>query len=327
MQTKRALSVIGCLTVLFSMSVMGLWAQQLPADTTSRQPTPAADTSALSDAAKHAVLLDGMHPSLKSSILVAHGPGVPSYLDYRLQSRRTEAPEPLLVSGEYFSKSIYTRDEALPKQARPRWVLYTVFVLFLFVALIRVVFPTEFKIIIEAYYRERLLLQVSKEDNLATSWPYICLYAVFSFALGLFLVVAFSEFGNASLLTPLTFLKASLTIALLFILKIMISRFLSFVFELEKIMREYIAVIYLMYFNGMLVLLPFLLFIVLIPVAYFKILLIIFAISICILFIYRILRTSLHLFGDTQFSISYLILYLCTLEIAPILLLIRTLSN
>lgn len=263
----------------------------------------------------------------KYADLIFDNPHRTSYIEGRMEYIASRSSVDLLMPEEYVAQTQVDVQEGVEKETRPRWVIVMVFVLFLFVALIRMTFPTEFRIIIEAYYRERLLQQVSKEDSLATSWPYIFLYGVFSFALGLFLVVLFSGFDDAILLTPFNFLRASLIIAVLFILKIMVSRFISFVFNLEKIMREYIAVIYLVYFNSMLVLLPFLLFVVLIPVTYFNFLLIIFVVMVGIVFVYRVLRTSFHLFSETRISISYLILYLCTLEIAPILLLIRALGS
>lgn len=326
MQIKRTSLFMLAFFVFLLPGLKAGSAHQIQVDTLGNNLIDTVMLSVLPDSAQHHLNLENLHVSLRKSSFVIDDPSRQGYIDYKISTLSDNTPTQLLISQEYLKGGLL-KDLGIQKQSRPRWVLFTVFVLIFFVGLIRVVFPTEFKIIIEAYYRERLLLQVSKEDNLTTSWPYICLYGVFSLALGLFLVISFSEFNDSILLTPWNFFRASLIIALLFIAKIVISRFISFVFELEKIMREYVAIIYLMYFNSMLVLLPFLLFIVLIPVIYFKILLIIFAISVSILFIYRILRTSIHLFGDTQFSISYLILYLCTLEIAPILLLVRTLGN
>src|SRR5690606_143733 len=181
--------------------------------------------------------------------------------------------------------------------------------------------------IVDAYYKERLLLQVSKEDNLATSWPYIFLYAVFSLSLGLFVVVIMSSFGDKNYLTFENFLKNSGFVALLFIAKILIIRFVSFVFQLGKIVREYIAILYLVYFNSMFFLMPFLLSVVFFPANYFKAISIIYVFFVIILFTYRFFIIGMHLFRLFRFSIFYLLLYLCSLGLAPILILLRSLSN
>lgn len=259
--------------------------------------------------------------------LIYNNPNRESYVQYKVRILNEKSSDPIWLSADFFARLPAGAAPDVPKIYRPLWVLMTASFLFLCVGMVRLIFPTEFKIIIEAYYRERLLQQVSKEDSIATSWPYVFLYGVFSFALGLFIVVLVSEFKDKEFLTVANYFRASAIIAMLFILKILAIRFVSLVFELEKIVREYVAVLYLVYFNSMIFLLPFLLFAILLPASYFTILLILFVTLVSLMFIYRVLRTAVHLFSHTKFSISYLIIYLCALEIAPILLLIRALGN
>ncbi len=262
------------------------------------------------------------------SALIYDNPYRENFLADRFRDLPNQVPGKWLVWEEHLRDAVSIDTvEGIERPHRPVWVLITALVLLLCVGLIRFAFPAEFHIIIDAYYRERLLQQISKEDSMATSWPYVFLYAVFSLALGLFIVVYMSGFRDIGFLTFANYLKASGLIAVLFILKILLVRFISIVFGLERLVREYITVVYLVYFNSMLFLLPFLLFIILSPSSYFNIILILFIISISIMFIYRVFRTVLNIFGQTQFSISYLIIYLCTLEIAPILLLIRALGH
>jgi len=213
------------------------------------------------------------------------------------------------------------------KTERPIWVLLVVFLLFFAVAIVRLAFPADFSMIVQAYYDERTLQQVSKEDNMLTSWPYIFLYLIFSLALGLFIVLMESSFVRLDILSWENYVRTAFFVALLFIVKILLIRFISFVFEIDRSVREYVTILYLVYFNSMLFLMPFLLVAIFVPIAYFKILLILFTVSVSILFIYRFLRTAFRLFGNLKFSIFYLILYLCALEVAPILILVRTLSN
>ncbi|MFZ4261837.1 DUF4271 domain-containing protein [Sphingobacterium sp. HJSM2_6] len=231
------------------------------------------------------------------------------------------------IPTSFKHEDIVPTNDGQQKQSRPIWVLFVVTFLFIVLGVLRIIFPVELKIIVDAYYKERLLIQVSKEDNLATSWPYIFLYVIFSLSLGLFVVLLISNFNDYKYLTFENFIKNSGFIALLFIAKILLIRFVSFVFLLEKIVREYIAILYLIYFNSMFILLPFLLAVVFLPTIYFTSIAIIYAICVFLLFTYRFVRTAFHLFGNFKFSIFYLILYLCSLELAPILILVRSLSN
>ncbi|TDS13942.1 DUF4271 domain-containing protein [Sphingobacterium paludis] len=213
------------------------------------------------------------------------------------------------------------------KISRPTWILGSVFVLFLAVGLVRILFPGDFAMIVQAYYNERTLQQISKEDNMLTSWPYILLYLIFSLALGLFILLVESSFLHHDALNWSNYLRTTAVVAVLFVLKIVLIRFISFVFEIGRLVREYVTVLYLVYFNSMLFLMPILLAVTLIPANYFKFVLILFSVVASILFVYRFLRTALRLFGNLKFSIFYLILYLCALEVAPILILVKTLSN
>src|SRR5690606_37970490 len=204
------------------------------------------------------------------------------------------------------SKSIgHLPVEGEAKSQRPAWVLIVVFVLFLAIGLVRLAFPGDFAMIVQAYYDERMLLQVSKEDSMLTSWPYLFLYLIFSLALGLFIVLMESSFVRLDVLNWENYLRTAFLVALLFIIKILLIRFISFVFEIERLVREYVAVLYLVYFNSMLFLMPFLLTVIFVPTTYFKVLLILFSVIVSILFIYRFLRTAFRLFGNLKFSIFY----------------------
>ncbi len=217
--------------------------------------------------------------------------------------------------------------QGMEKSGRPTWVLLSVFGLFLAVGIVRLLFPGDFAMIVQAYYSERTLQQISKEDNMLTSWPYILLYLIFSLALGLFILLLDSAFLHHDALNWNNYLCTTAVVGLLFILKIILIRFISFVFEIGRVVREYVTVLYLVYFNSMLFLMPMLLAVTLIPANYFKFVLILFSVVVAMLFIYRFLRTAFRLFGNLKFSVFYLILYLCALEVAPILILVKTLSN
>lgn len=213
------------------------------------------------------------------------------------------------------------------KYVRPAWVFFVILLLYIGIGLIRLFFYSTFQGIIYGFFNERILMQISKEDSMLTSWPYIFLYAIFSLAMGLFIVIQQSAFSASSPLTILYFLKISAFVAVLFVVKILLIRIISVIFEIERLAREYITVLYLVYFNSMLLLMPMLLFVTFLPVFYFKFILIFYVIIVSLLFLYRFLRTAWSLLGNLRFSIFYLILYLCTLEVIPILILVKALNK
>ena len=303
--------------------------QSVSRNLVGQQPELLQDSLRSADSIPPASPLDSLDSVFKYTEII---PGLRkdnNFLIQQLQQQLQAGRHDLLYSLDPLQASAQEKNltEGQAKGQRPIWVLLVVFILFLILAVLRLIFPVEIRTIVDAYYKERLLLQVSKEDNLATSWPYIFLYLLFSLSLGLFIVLLMSGFSDKNYLTFENFLKNSLFVGILFVAKIVIIRFVSFIFSLEKIVREYVAVLYLVYFNSMFFLMPFLLTVVFVPVKYFQLISIIYIILIVILFSYRFLRTAFHLFANFKFSIFYLILYLCSLELAPILILVRALSK
>src|SRR5690606_20458923 len=130
-------------------------------------------------------------------------------------------------------------------------------------------------------------------------------------------------FHAPEVLTLKNFFNLSGIVAVLFVLKILFVRGLALIFEIEKIIREYVLILYLVYFNSMLILMPVLLILLFVPTAYFEFLFVLFAGVVFALFLYRFIVAALSLLGQLKFSIFYLILYLCSLEIAPILILVK----
>jgi len=312
-------------TVLFGFAQQGT--ATVPVRTT--QSGLPADNLLVSDSLAQDSPLDSLDSAFKYTEII---PGLRkdnNFLTERLKQQLKIGRHDLLFGVERIEASMDAERivSGKLKSERPIWVLIIVFFLFLILAIIRIVFPMELRTIVDAYYKERLLLQVSKEDSLATSWPYIFLYALFSLSLGLFIVLVMSSFSDKNYLTFENFIKNAIFVAALFIAKILIIRFVSFIFSLEKIVREYVAVLYLVYFNSMFLLMPILLALLFVPVEYFQFITVVYIVLIIILFTYRFLRTALHLFGNFKFSIFYLILYLCSLELAPILILVRALSK
>lgn len=228
-----------------------------------------------------------------------------------------------------FSKEskCFTQMNSVAKVQRPAWILVSILVLLVSIGLVRIFFYINFHNIVYGFYNDRILAQINKEDNILTSWPYIFLYLIFSLSLGLFISLYQSYVLHQKDVEFSVFLKISVVIGLLFLLKIIFIRMIGILFEVEKIIREYTVFLYLFYFNSVLILMPLLLLVTFMPSLYFNFLLILFILIIVILFLYRGFKTILLLIGGLRFSIFYFILYLCTLEIAPILILVKALNN
>lgn len=213
------------------------------------------------------------------------------------------------------------------RPSRQPWVLGAIGLLLLFLGVVRVSFPNEVLSIIQAFYNDRMLLQVNKEDTLYSSWPFVFLYILFGFAVGLFIYLCNAYYTGGNYLGVERFLAISLVVMLLFILKIIATRLLGFIFDLQRIVREYVSILYLSYFNAALVFLPIILVLSLVPGDYVVWIVPVALIVVLCLFVFRFAKTARNLLTNYPFSKFYLFTYLCCLEIAPILILVKVLGN
>jgi len=214
------------------------------------------------------------------------------------------------------------------KAHRELWVIAAIGLLLLFLGIVRAAFPNEVLSIVQAFYNDRMLLQINKEDTLYSSWPFVFLYVLFGFAVGLFIYLSnlyyFGDTGNKGLDT---FLGISFFVMLLFILKIIATRFLGFVFDLQRVVREYVSILYLSYFNAALVFLPIVLVLSFIPQDQMTWVIPTALVIVLCLFIFRFAKTANNLLINYRFPKFYLFMYLCCLEIAPVLILVKVLGN
>ena len=214
-----------------------------------------------------------------------------------------------------------------PKRIRDMWILGVIVSLTLFLAIIRASYPSEIITMIQAFYNNRVLAQISKEDNLFNSWPFIFLYLLFGFTVGMFLylVSKYTQLGGVAEDFNL-YLIFSISILVLFTLKIVTLRFLGFLFNISRLVREYVSILYLSYFNTALLFLPLVLVMAFSPRNLAPSFVIFAVFILAITFLLQLLRAGSSILKTYSLSKFYLILYLCTLEIGPILILIKVLG-
>jgi len=230
-----------------------------------------------------------------------------------------------ITFAQSLEKQAETDDE---KAGREQWVILIIGLLVLLLGVVRVSFPNEVLSIIQAFYNDRVLLQINKEDTLYSSWPFVFLYVLFGFAVGLFIHVCNQYYVPGGMRGGIdSFFGISVFVMLLFILKIIATRLLGIIFEVQRIVREYISILYLSYFNAALVFLPTVLALSLVPQNQMVWIVPASLLLVTGMFIFRFLKTATSLFANYRFSKFYLFMYLCCLEIAPVLILVKVLGN
>jgi hypothetical protein len=213
------------------------------------------------------------------------------------------------------------------RKTRDPWIITIIIALVLYTGLLNRVMSKDLSNVLQSFYSKRVFNQVSKENSMINSWAFLGLFLLFSFTFGLFLYQLASYNDRYYSISGFQlFLSLSSIILVLFAIKFLVLKLIGFVFNISKLVSEYIAILYLTYFNIAFVFLPVALCFSLLAGKYIPIILAIAIIIIIIIFVWQYLRSSVNIISNFRFHKFYLIIYLCALEICPILILIKALS-
>ncbi|HXI00931.1 MAG TPA: DUF4271 domain-containing protein [Sphingobacteriaceae bacterium] len=225
-----------------------------------------------------------------------------------------------------FKKKANRYDEGKPIPKREPWVLIIIILLMLIFGVLKKAFPNQIDSIIESFYSNRMLTQISKEGNLFSSWPFLFFYILFGFTIAMFLYLSgeyllidydFDGFDWFLILTGI--------IIGLFTLKIAVLRILAFLFDIGKMVKEYTSILYLSYFNAAIVFLPLVVAFSLTPYRFGSLFSYLALILVAFIFIFQFIRAGALILSNYQFPKVYLFIYLCALEICPLLILLKAL--
>ena len=217
--------------------------------------------------------------------------------------------------------------EGSGRQTRDQWVIVIIIALLLYTAILNRIMGKDFESIWQSFYSKRMLGQVSKEDGLISSWTFIALFLLFGFTFGLFLYQLSAYYHVFYRISGFQlFIFFSFIILVLFAVKFVVVKFLGFVFNINKLVSEYLSVLYLTYFNIAFVFLPVAVCFSLLASRYIPFILLLALALVIIIFIWQYLRSSVSIISNILFYKFYLIVYLCALEICPILILIKALN-
>jgi hypothetical protein len=217
--------------------------------------------------------------------------------------------------------------EGKPRLFRETWIIFLVFFLVLFYSLLRFFFPAEISSITQAFYSNQVLGRINKEDTLFNSWPFIFLYLLFGMILGLYLYLSAKYLGISHSVEGFKlFLYLSLSVLILFTLKITVLRIMGFFFDAGRLVRDYVSVLYLSYFNAAILFFPIVIAFSLTNQRYSVIYSYAGLFLLVLIFIVQFFRAAENILSNHKFPKVYLIIYLCALEFCPLLILFKALG-
>ncbi|WP_183563240.1 DUF4271 domain-containing protein [Mucilaginibacter sp. SP1R1] len=227
---------------------------------------------------------------------------------------------------------IHSRSKGLVKDGHNRplrdpWIIGIIIGLLLYTALLNMALNKDVSYVFQSFYSKRVLSQAGKEEGFVSSWAFLGLFLLFCLTCGLFLY-QLAAYNGVYYIVGGSRLYISLTIIIvtLFALKFLVLKFLGFVFDINRLVSEYLNILHLTYFNLAFIFLPVVICFSLLGNRYVPILLTVTLIITVIIFIWQYLRSSVNIISTFRFHKFYLFTYLCALEICPILILIKALN-
>jgi hypothetical protein len=224
------------------------------------------------------------------------------------------------------------RQKALIKTGRPRnqregWIIWVIVGLLIYTAMLNLFLSKDIKNVIQSFYNKQALSQLDKEGGPVNSWAFVGLFLLFCLTAGLVLY-QFTLYKNVyyNINGLQLFFTLSVGVSILFALKFIALKFIGFVFDANRLVSQYIAVLNLTYFNIAFVLLSVAVCFSLLANQFIQPLLILTLALIAVIFTWQYLRNSVNIISDIRFHKFYLFIYLCALEICPILILIKALD-
>jgi len=250
-----------------------------------------------------------------------------------LDSLQKEYVFPKLDLIEWQKKYQHLKKKANPYQLGTRirkgnvGLLGFIFLMLIVFAVLKNAFSKQLSAIVQSFFSNRVLNNINKEDNLFSSWPFLLLFVQFGFVFGMFffLVAQWKDMYQAKDGFKF-FFSISLIIIVFYALKLIVLRFLGYLFNVQKPVGEYISILYLSYFNASLLFIPLVVSFALSPLKYGEVYIVLAFLLLAVIFTFQLLRAGVTILSNNKFSRMHLILYFCALEICPILILIKTIG-
>jgi len=228
--------------------------------------------------------------------------------------------------AKQFGRPINHDGEGKLRKHGQSWVLVVILCLVLGFAVLRIAYRNDINMLMNAFFDHRFLAQQTSAGGFFTSWPFMLLFVLFGFTIGMYLYLIGSYLQLSYAFSGVEwYVILSLLIMGLLILKVYVLRFLGFVLMVQKAVRVYTSILFLSYFHAALLFLPLIVAFSLSSSAYAV--LFIYAGMAIALFItvFQAIRGAIHVLSHYPFSKLYLFIYFCALEICPLLVLIKVL--
>lgn len=237
---------------------------------------------------------------------------------------------------KYYKKSLFTAhqlkassfDSKDREMTNPGWIAPLILFCLILLAIAQYGWHKRVYQIFKAFFVGRLFVQLAREGSLFNERVTLFLFSsyIISFTLFIFQIVNFYYGAASGSVTDgaILFIQLLTGVALFYILKIALFRFSGYVFKSGKEASDYVLTIFVFGQIAGILILPFL---VLLTYSQSEFAVIAGLILFSMLYVYRIFRGVVTVTTVSKISVYYIFLYLCTLEILPLLIMAKMITD
>jgi hypothetical protein len=206
-------------------------------------------------------------------------------------------------------------------------LFYTVLILVFLLAFIKVVFPKYFKNLFLLFFQTSLRQKQTREQLLQDGLASLLINLFFVLSSALFLTLLTQYYGWSALIFELLFGYIAALLLLVYFGKYLFISFAGWVFNNKEAASGYIFLVAIVNRIMGVVLLPLVIVFAFAEPIVLPVVVTIGIVVICLLFFYRYLVSFGSLRNDLKLNVFHFFLYLCAVEITPIVLLYKLLVN
>lgn len=297
-----------------------------PRDTTARRYRPQQQQYDLLDSVAAADVARQQHISDSLAMVFIQKPDPLRKNQFVEEMMRTQ-----LYKGYGFldikSRSGKSLGMGMAREVKDNWIIAVILGLLLYTAFLRITLRKDISNILQSFYNKQTNSPVDADSSFISFRAFLGLLVLFGLTFGLFLYQlsgwyqVYYSLGGGALFMALT----GVVISLLGV-KVLLLKFLGFVFDINQVINRYISILCFTYFSIAFVFLPVTICLTLVTAQLVPIVLLMATISAGAILVWQYLRNSIIVISNFRFSKFYLFVYLCALEICPILILIKALN-
>lgn len=204
---------------------------------------------------------------------------------------------------------------------QPSWVMVIIVLSVMIIGYLFSAFNSRFVAVVKAFFTARFAEQLSREEHSLSHPSSVFLSLNFLMTSSLFILLAIYSFDNSFI--PFSFpyylLVFGIVLAIYFI-KIITLKILGFIFDKTHVVNEYIFITYLVNQVVGIAFIPVIIFVAYGQPSFVNVFVYIGISLFALEFLIRVGKGAFAVLSSGEVTLFYLLLYLCTLEILPLLL-------